>query len=140
MLQIRVSFNKTWRSLQFVGSNNRSHTFRKLTPQHKNMITCHFTQFNYNALQILTLIFQLRIERMVKAKLSFAFFESLSLQRESSRESLQKFLLSVSLPLALISLSCRPNPVKLSPCGMKKTEVLKTIPPHLDERPLFLSA
>jgi hypothetical protein len=112
---------------------------QQLTKTHTNM-TCHFI---YVCIYMYTLC--TRIDSVAcpsplkwktnKSKIKFCFLESLSLQSElfMGTECQSSF---ISLPLSLTSFSYRRNPVKLSPCSIKKhKKYLKLNPPN--ERPLW---
>jgi hypothetical protein len=109
-------------------------TAQENTQTHKHYMSLHicihiYIYTPYILLQIQSLIFHYWSERRrIKATLSFAFLNLCPSSASYSKGETVK-VIYISLPLALISLSCRPNPVKVVILCHKKTHTyLKTKP------------
>ena len=86
------------------------------------MSLCKFHSTFCNFLQIQTLVFQHWSERRIKAELSSALPNPcLSNASYSQGETTKDSFLPLSLS-HWYHLLCRPNPVKLTPCAIKKTQ------------------
>ena len=95
---------------------NSQHIYRNID----NTSLCKFHSTFCKFLQIQTLVFQHRSERRIKAELSSA---SLNLCQSNASYSQGEIIKDSFLSLSLshwYHWLCRPNPVKLTPCGIKK--------------------